>query len=216
MPWDKYILRQFESALPLGEHDESRYYGPYNTLLGDLFPKEEGYMVVPRYKRPRDVTSAEFYAIFLVQQGESPVFFVEIKAAGHIHNRARRGAADEQMRETFCELLEDITIPILYGVSAMGTKLCFYTFTKETRRLEPNRVANSDIFLVDMAPKSRWDVDILTAEGEQRFRDIVEDAKRMYEQTGQVWLSSLIASSLVPLTITVELVYCHNAGTGGT
>ncbi|KAF8423104.1 hypothetical protein EV426DRAFT_603864, partial [Tirmania nivea] len=52
MPWDRYILQQFQSALPRGEPDESQYYGPYNTLLNYLFPKEESYMVVPQYKRP--------------------------------------------------------------------------------------------------------------------------------------------------------------------
>ncbi|KAI5810120.1 hypothetical protein DFH27DRAFT_606548 [Peziza echinospora] len=33
MPWKDYILEQFESAIPRGGHDESQYYGPYNTLL---------------------------------------------------------------------------------------------------------------------------------------------------------------------------------------
>ena len=194
MPWAGYILRQFEAAPPRGEYDESRYYGPYNTLLGELFPKEEGYMVVPRYKRPTDIRSVEVDTVFLVQQGESPVFFVEMKAADHIHSRACRAAAHKQMWERVVELCEAVEIPILYGVSAIGTKLCFYKYTKDTQAVEPSRGANSDEFLVDIAPKDRWDVDLLTAEGERQVRDIVGEVKRMCKQIGQGWLRSLIVS----------------------
>lgn len=30
---DEYTVAQFQTAIPLGEHEESEYYGPYNTLL---------------------------------------------------------------------------------------------------------------------------------------------------------------------------------------
>lgn len=189
MPWDQYTLRQFESAVPLGEHDESRYYGPYNTLLRDLFPKEEGYMIVPQYKRSVQLRSIDFTTIFLVQQGESPVFFVEIKPAGHIHRASARAAADKEMREKVNDLIDSINIPKLCGVSAIGTKVCFYEYTKDTGQLEPERIADSNMFVVDTAPRDRWCVDILTAEGEQELRDVIGDVKRMCEQVNQGWLS---------------------------
>jgi hypothetical protein len=101
MPWDEYTLEQFESALPQGEYDESEYYGPYNGLLNDLFPKDEYYMIVPQYKRPAQLTLADFTTIFLVRQQKHPVFFVEIKPAGHIHNVSPYASANKQMRERF-------------------------------------------------------------------------------------------------------------------
>jgi len=184
MPWDEFILEQFESAIPLGEYDESQYYGPYNSLLHDLFPAKEHYMVVPQ-KRPRQLESVDFTTIFLIQRRGHPVFFVEIKATGHIRNDFSRSAADQQMRERVYALRNDIEIPILYGVSAIGTKLCFYKYTKSTRQLEPKRLNDNDTFVVDTAPRERWDVDVLTDEGERKFRDVIGDVKRICEQMGQ-------------------------------
>jgi len=132
MLWNEFILEQFATAIPLGEYDESRYYGPYNTLLNKLFPMEEHYMVIPQYKWPRQLETVDFTTIFLVQQREHPVFFVEVKAAGHIHNDCIRAAADQQMREGVYALRNDIEIPILYGISAIGIELCFYKYIKDT------------------------------------------------------------------------------------
>lgn len=198
MPWDKYILAQFQSALPLGEHDESQYYGPYNTLLTDLFPKEENYMVVPQYKRPTQLTSVDFTTIFLIQQHQHPVFFVEVKAAGHIFRTSCRAAADKQMRERFEVLHDDVKIPILYGVSAIGTKVCFYKYTKDTQRLEPNIIPAHTNLITDTAPRDRWAVDVLTPEGERQFRDIIGDVKRMCEH--ETRLARFSDSHLLSLT----------------
>ena len=191
MPWDEFILEQFETAIPLGEYDESRYYGPYNTLLTKLFPGEEHYMVVPQYKRPRQLESVDFTTIFLIQRRKHPVFFVEVKAAGHIHNDFSRAAVDQQMRERVYALRNDIEIPILYGVSAIGTKLCFYKYTKD-QLLEPAPIPAHPAMMVDTAPRERWDVDLLTDEGERKFRDVIGDVKRMCEQMAQGWLRSLL------------------------
>lgn len=179
------------SALPHGEYDGSEYYGPYNGLLNDLFPKQEHYMVVPQYKRPAQLTSVDFTTIFLVQQQKHPVFFIEIKPAGHIHNVAPRASADKQMRERFEDLGDRVKIPILYGVSAIGTKLCFYKYTKETGDLEPELILGSARRVIDTAPINRWDVDILTPQGEQRLREVVGHVKGMCTQMGQGWLDFL-------------------------
>jgi hypothetical protein len=39
-----------------------------------------------------------------------------------------RAAADKQMRTRFEALADQLTIPTLYGVSALGTRLCVYTY----------------------------------------------------------------------------------------
>ncbi|KAF8446711.1 hypothetical protein BGX38DRAFT_1270875 [Terfezia claveryi] len=63
---------------------------------------------------------------------EHPVFFVEIKASNHIRHMSTRKDADLQMRERFEELFDDVKVETLYGISALGTKLCIYTASKET------------------------------------------------------------------------------------
>ncbi|KAF8515596.1 hypothetical protein BDD12DRAFT_811098 [Trichophaea hybrida] len=185
MPWDEYTLEQFESALPRGEYDESEYYGPYNSLLNDLFPKQEHYMVVPQYKRPEQSKSVDFTTVFLVRHQKHPVFFVEIKPAGHIHNVSPRASADKQMRERFEDLGDRVEIPILYGVSAIGNKLCFYKYTKATGDLEPELIPSNARRVIDTAPINRWDVDILTPQGEQRLLEVVGHVKGMCAQMRQ-------------------------------
>ncbi|KAL7267724.1 hypothetical protein RUND412_009677 [Rhizina undulata] len=131
----------FESALPKGEYDESEYYGPYNGLLNDLFPKEEHYM-------------------------KHLVFFIEIKPAGYIYNVSPCTSADKQMWESFKDLGDRVEIPILYSVSAIRSKLCFYKYTEVTGDLEPELIPSSARKVIDIAPITRWGVDILTPQGE--------------------------------------------------
>ena len=192
MPWKDYILEQFESVIPLGETDESQYYGPYNTLLVKSFPGKEHYMVIPQYKRLRRPESVDFTTIFLIQRQQHPVFFVEIKAAGHIRNNSSRADADQQMQQMFYALMNDVEISILHGVSAIGTKLCFYKYTKDTQELEPAPIPDHTTRMVDLAPRDRWDFDALTPGGERKFRGIIDDVKRMCEQMGQGCPSYLI------------------------
>ena len=45
--WPEHILEQFGTVTPLGEVDETEYYGLYNGLLLDQFPGPEHYMIVP-------------------------------------------------------------------------------------------------------------------------------------------------------------------------
>jgi hypothetical protein len=61
----------------------------------------------------------------------------------------------------------------LHGVSAFGTKLCFYSITK-ARLISPEHISASSQYVIDTAPAERWNYDILTAEGEAEFRRIVQ------------------------------------------
>ncbi|RPB23975.1 hypothetical protein L211DRAFT_849141 [Terfezia boudieri ATCC MYA-4762] len=124
MAWDAHTRKQFATALPQGEFDESKFYGPYNGLLNDLFSKAEDFMVVPQYKRSElSQTSVDFTTVFIVRHNDHPVFFLEIKPAGNLRHNSSREAADLQMRERFRILFDDVQIPIMYGVSAIGTRL---------------------------------------------------------------------------------------------
>jgi len=186
MPWNKYILDQFESSRRTGEYDELQYNGAYNSLLFDLFPYQEGYMVGPQ-------KAVDSTMIFLVWHADHPVFFIEIKPAGHIHHVSHRVSADEQMRARFEVLWDRVEIPILYAVSAIGTKLCFYRYPKATRHLEPALTPSNTTMVIDKAPVNRWDVDVLTLQGEQRLREVIDHIKGNV-RTEEIRFSSIFLS----------------------
>jgi len=170
MPWDQSILEEFRSALPRGEENEEEYYPPYHTILTHLFPREEHFrFYYMGYIRP-DVS-----IMFLIAYHGDPVFLVKVKAARQIHDESCRASADRELREMFAELYNNLKIPILHGVSAIGTKLCFYKYSKRMQQIEPGRVP----YYMFTAPRDRWNLDLLTPEGEQRLRDVVGHIKRM-------------------------------------
>ncbi|KAF8453110.1 hypothetical protein BGX38DRAFT_1179227 [Terfezia claveryi] len=140
-------------------------------------------MVVPQYKRSElSQTSVDFTTVFIVRHNDHPVFFLEIKPAGHLQHNSSREAADLQMREWFRILFDDVQIPIMYGVSAIGTRLCIYSWNKETRRITPNAIPIDQNVTSDTAPAARWNLELMTAEGEQRLREVVRHVKEMSGQ----------------------------------
>ncbi|KAF8529671.1 hypothetical protein BU17DRAFT_36489 [Hysterangium stoloniferum] len=179
MPWPEHVREQFGTVTAFGEIDETEYYGPYNGLLLHLFPGEEHFMVVPQYKRPTYPQSIDFTTIFIVQHQKHPVLFLEIKPAGHIKKTSNRASADEQMRQRFKDLRDEVSTPTLYGISALGTKLCVYTYKSQSRIVIPPEIKDDPVVLNDTAPANRWDLDVMEFEGEQRIREIVGHIKIM-------------------------------------
>ena len=72
-------------------------------------------------------------------------------------------------------------LPVLYGVSAMGTKLCFYEFEKATGRMTPQSIPSNPGSTMDVAPQEQWDCDVLDAVGEQRLRALATQITRACE-----------------------------------
>ncbi|PUU73483.1 hypothetical protein B9Z19DRAFT_1004379 [Tuber borchii] len=177
MPWPPKIIKSFEIAESTGVKDESRFYGPYNTLLTYLFPFEEDFQVAPQYKRPRQSRSVDFTTIFIVSHGEHPVFFVEIKASSHIEQISTRADADKQMRERINSMFDSVKIDTLYGISALGTRLCVYKTQRESGDIEPQGIADNLLRVTDTAPLERWNLNLLDGEGEKRVREIVAHIK---------------------------------------
>ena len=106
----------FELATLEGGKDESEWCGPYNSLLNHVFPVEEDYVVVPQYQRPEQLKSVNFTTIFIVRRERHPVLFLKVKAASHIRNISSREAADQQMRNRFKAMFDDVKIARLYGI----------------------------------------------------------------------------------------------------
>lgn len=80
------------------------------------------------------------------------------------------------------ESLEDVDIGVLYGLSAIGSKLCVYTWTEETSRFLPKPIPIDPKYTIDTSPRSRSDLDLLSTEGEERIRGIVAHIKTMCGQ----------------------------------
>ncbi|KAK6993020.1 hypothetical protein R3P38DRAFT_3079510, partial [Favolaschia claudopus] len=72
------------------------------------------------------------------------------------------------------DLIDACPLPVLRGISAFGTKLCFYSITKDGL-ISPEYIpAASPLYVTDTARVGRWNHDILAAEGEAEFRRIVQ------------------------------------------
>ncbi|KAF8147892.1 hypothetical protein B0H34DRAFT_680070 [Crassisporium funariophilum] len=179
MPWIDTILEQFETVDRFTT-DESEYYGPYNTLLTDLFPHTEHYQVTPQYKGPITPGSIDFTTIYIVRKRKCPVFFIEINPFPHIDEISTRSKADQQMRDRYESFIgRNLFVPKLYGISAMGTRFSVYEYDKDTNALSPPSIPRHPTFVTDVAPASRWNYELLEDEGEQKMRELVSEVKRM-------------------------------------
>ncbi|KAF7966874.1 hypothetical protein HWV62_36689, partial [Athelia sp. TMB] len=184
MSWPAYVSETFE-AIPGGVNgptDESLFFGPYNTLLTYLFPPTDHYMISPQFKRPPEGWSIDFTTVFIVQKAFRPVFFLAIKSPGDYTHRSSRAAADTQMRAQFFDLADVVELPVIHGVSALGTRLCFYSYRFDNSTLTPPRIPPDSELMNDVAPAARWNVDILSEEGVARMTEAADDVKTMVAQ----------------------------------
>lgn len=91
---------------------------------------------------------------------DSPIFFVEIKALTHLPSIFARNDAENQVRTRFAQLAHLVRIPKLYGVSAIGRQLSYYTHERASGAVEPIALEDPTSFIVDTAPIGRWNTNI--------------------------------------------------------
>jgi hypothetical protein len=177
MPWPEFITTQF-NLVNRFTTDESEFCGPFNTLLTALFPPTENFLVVPQFKRIEGSTYLTI--IFIIIKRKVPVFFFEVKTYLALDNSFWRMEADDQMRDMFLDFSSG-SLPLrkLYGISALGTHFSVYEYHPDTRRLTPSRIVLEPDIIGDTAPQERWNCDVMTAEGEARFKQIVGEIKEM-------------------------------------
>ncbi|KAF7974503.1 hypothetical protein HWV62_12070 [Athelia sp. TMB] len=160
---------------------EKPFYGPWNRLLNTMFPPDTSFEIVPQYLPPfmnsRD--AADFVLLLLVYVESSPVLIVEVKPPVEFSRPSKRQEADIQMRLRFLDAAAELQIPMLYGISAFGTKITFYKYNKSTNSLIPGIITPNLEGLTDTAPRDWWHWDILEEEGATRFRKIIEEVKGM-------------------------------------
>jgi hypothetical protein len=182
MPWPSHIVAAFDS-IPAGglagAKDEVVLYGALNTLLGHLFPPTDLYVISPQWKKPPEGFAIDFTAVFVVEMAQHPVFFLEVKPAGCFSSRSGRATADDQMRMRFDELIDDLSIPILHGVSVLGPHLAFYVYLKSDNRLDLLHIPRDPVYVNDRAPAKQWNVEVTSEEGIRRLTAVADHVKFM-------------------------------------
>ena len=70
-------------------------------------------------------------------------------------------------------------LKVLHAISAMGTKLCFYSMDTEVNDAEilPIAIPRHPTRVNNCAPAERWSCDVLELEGERRLREVVDYIK---------------------------------------
>ncbi|KAJ6478806.1 hypothetical protein C8R47DRAFT_1019615 [Mycena vitilis] len=184
MALPSYVSERF-NLVDRNTPDEREWYGSINTLLGYLFPPQH-YEVAPQCKGPVYPGSTDFTTIYVVRFTQAhikhPVCFVEMKPANDIHQLSARAAADQQMRERFRDLVEDLIIPKLIGFSFLGSRYAVYEYDRVSRILTPPAIPANPSSIDDTAPAVRWADDFLDADdGEAKLLKVVQSIRHLCE-----------------------------------
>jgi len=185
MTWAENIVCQFEVPPPPYVNGVD-LHGAYNKLLSSLFPPDSDFAVVPQLVESTSTLSPNGCFLTLeVLFVDRPVLILELTNARDIINMSTRRFADEQMRLRLGDLYSHCPLSTLHAVSAMGTQLCFYSVnTTDPAMIKPLRILEDSSEVNDLAPASRWNCDILTADGERRFRQVTEEIKQWCAKSG--------------------------------
>lgn len=175
--WPEKVLRQFQ-AVP-ANCNESDFHGPYNKLLYHCFPPNTDFTVVPQYLKSASRDSADFIVCFEIHLENKPVLIVELKDPTTIQHISTRAEADDQIRRRIIDRAEHCPLDTLYAVSALGTKLCFYSLDVKNRaaKINPPRIDRDPDTVYDCAPTERWDRDVLEASGEDKLLAVINEIK---------------------------------------
>jgi hypothetical protein len=197
MPLPALIRAEFEYVDPQTTQ-ENDHYGAYNILLCHAFPTTEGYVVHPQVIQVRtsllskfskkltdsqvapatsSLDALDFVVYFRVYFHRIPVLFLQVKTAVTIANLSSRAAVDDQIRLRLRQLFDEC-LSELHGISALGTRLCFYCLDKNTESLTPPFIPRNPACVNDVAPTYLWDTDILTDDGYNHFMGIVQRTVR--------------------------------------
>ncbi|KAI9511913.1 hypothetical protein F5148DRAFT_1167416 [Russula earlei] len=168
--WPRSILTRF-STIPANPR-EGDYNAPYNKLLHVLFPPDGPFAVGPQ--KHLIAESRDFLVEYQVFWGDVPVFILEIKTGPELGLVSAREEADLQIRRRLRDLIGICPLSKLHAISAIGTKLCFYT-AEAGRAITPPRIVADDQLATDTAPLGRWDCDVLEAEGAARLKAVVHE-----------------------------------------
>ena len=173
--WPLSILTRFVT-IPANPR-ENDYYAPYNKLLNVLFPPDSPFTVgsqtypIAESRESIDIL-VEYWQVFW---GDAPVFILEIRTGPKLGLVSAREEADLQIRRRLRDLIGICPLSKLHAISAIGTKLCFYTAEAGRAIITPPRIVADDQLSIDTAPLGRWDCDVLEAGGAARLKALVHE-----------------------------------------
>ena len=182
--WPQSLLTIFNICRQKHEGHENRYYGPYNHLLNYCFRESpDRYFVAPQSppgdSAPRD--SVDFVVLQVVSGVEyGPVLFVEVKNDHRANDARCRYDANTQIRNRFYRMLRNgHSLPQgrLWALSLLGTSLCVYWATVNTKKVEPTSVAypRASLHLWPEYLEGHWKVDILSRGGFDTVKMVMND-----------------------------------------
>jgi len=119
---------------------------------------------------------------FVVEAESLPIFLLQINPPSDLKLGSKRREADIRMRQLIKEHSDKISnrkIPVLYGVSAFGTKMAFYKIDRRTGFLEPLRGGFPQEESIFVPPQHWWDSDVLEVPGGHQFKNVVDEVKNM-------------------------------------
>jgi len=160
---------------------EADFHGPYNKLLCTLFPGNTDFTVFPRYEQGSFESPNPRY-LFDVLHDDRLAFMLEYKAPRYYQFGSERDDADLKLRQRMEDLRSECPLPVLHGVSAFGTRLCFYKM-EHNQPIHPPFIRDPEsltLRVTGTAPRKRWDCDILNENGEKRFKSMVEEIKQAF------------------------------------
>ena len=182
--WPNVVLNAYTSIDQESEK-ENRWYSLYSAVLGTLFPLSDEFIITPECSttdNKMDNTRIDFVTIFIVEHRQHRIFFMEVKTPFFFTHKSRRTIADLQMRSHFNNLLaDDQLMPVIYGISALGTRLAFYHAQPgdAANIMPPQIFAPHGDYTCNTAPKRRWARDLFSDEGERKLREVANNTKRM-------------------------------------
>jgi hypothetical protein len=174
--WPEKIVRQFQ-AVP-SNPKQCDFHGPYNKLLYTFFPPDSDFTVVPQYLQPSFRDAADLIVCFEVHLKNLPVLIVELKDPSAILRKSARGEADDQIRRRIGDIVQDCPLPTLHAISALGTRLCFYsmdTIDAPDEDILPLQIARHPTRVNDYAPAVRWEYDVMEERGEAKLRAVIQE-----------------------------------------
>jgi len=218
MPWPAHIVVKSSRLLDT-ETIENKFYGLYNTILNECFPSTQ-FTVTPQYPTTEaqvgGIGPIDFAITYVIEpldlRIESPVFFIEIRPPTHLSSISARKDAENQVRNQFGQLAHLVRIPKLYGVSAIGRQLSYYTYERASGAVEPFALADSTNAIIDTAPIERWGTNIMQEEGRTKFVAIVEEIKQMVLDLWCVlifWYSTLLSNPPIDAVTVHQVIVIH-------
>ncbi|KAF8576541.1 hypothetical protein K439DRAFT_1246579, partial [Ramaria rubella] len=194
--WPKSVFHAFRLITP-GDL-KSAWYLAWGAILNCLFPFDDDYLITRDYgSKPKALTLSEggtlqvidFTVTYIIERFNVPIFFVEVKVPTNLKYASSCEFADIQMRgrfklfgKVFEELnsQEQVKVPFLYGISAMGTQMAIYKYDVEEGTMDPPPCMTKLKGLCsDTAPLINWSYDVLSDEGEWKLRELVAETKNV-------------------------------------